>query len=73
MAWAPDAKYWHRLWSVRFAVAGSVISVASVVFPGVLGFVNPLERPYTYAAVSTGFLLATLFARLIDQKDVPDA
>lgn len=73
MAWAPDAKYWHRLWSVRFAVAGAVVSVGSVVFPGVLGFVNPLERPITYASVSGAFFVATLFARLIDQKEVPDA
>lgn len=73
MRWAPDAKYWHRLWSVRFAVAGAALTVSSVVFPGVLGFVNPFERPGTYATVAVGFFIATLVGRLIDQPGVPNA
>jgi hypothetical protein len=72
LQWAPDARFWHRLWSVRLAAAGAVLTVASVVFPGVLGFVNPFERPGAYATVACGFFVATLAARLIDQPRVPD-
>ena len=70
MQWAPDADQWHRLWSVRFAVLGAVGTVASVVFPGVLGFTNPWEHPGVYASVSTGFFLVILISRLIDQPSL---
>lgn len=66
----PDIADWHKWWSVRFAALGAVTTVASVVFPGVLGFVNPFERPGTYAAVSTAFLLVTLVSRLVDQPSL---
>jgi hypothetical protein len=70
---APDAQYWHRLWSVRLAALGAVGTVASVVFPGVLGFINPLERPRTYMCIAFAFFVAIFVSRLIDQKDIPDA
>lgn len=73
MRWAPEAKFFYRLWSVRFAAAGAVFSVAQVVFPGLLNFVNPLERPQLYGLICAGFLLATLVARLVDQPSLPDA
>lgn len=69
--WAPDAHLWYRLWSVRVAVAGAALSVASVVFPGLLGFVNPFEKPGTYCLVVVGFFLATAVSRVIDQPSLP--
>lgn len=68
---APDARWWHRLWSVRLAALGAAVSVALAVSPGLLSFVNPLERPRLYGVISGTFFLATLVARLIDQRDVP--
>ena len=70
MAWAPDADQWHRLWSVRFAAAGAVVTVASVVFPGVLSVLSPIDHPYHYAAVSVAFFAATFLSRLIDQPNL---
>jgi hypothetical protein len=68
--WAPDAHLWYRLWSVRFAVAGAAFTVGSVVFPGLLGIVSPLDHPGHYAAISTAFFLVVLISRLIDQPSL---
>jgi hypothetical protein len=70
MQWAPDADQWHRLWSVRFAVLGAAVTVGSVVFPGLLGLISPLEHPLHYAAISTAFFVLILASRLIDQPSL---
>jgi hypothetical protein len=67
---APDADKWHRLWSVRVAVLGAAVSVGSVVFPGLLGIISPLEHPFHYAAISTAFFLITVLARVVDQPSL---
>jgi hypothetical protein len=70
----PDADQWHRWWSVRFAVAGAALSVGSVVFPGLLGIISPVEHPGHYAAISILFFAVTAISRVIDQPslDKPD-
>ena len=68
-----DAHLAPKWWSVQIAVAGAVLSVGSVVFPGVLGFINPIERPRTYLVVSIAFLLASIVGRLLDQKKLDNA
>jgi len=30
---APDAKYWHQLWSLRLAIAAAALSAMEVVMP----------------------------------------
>ena len=70
MIWAPDAHQWHRLWSVRTAVVGAAFSVASVVFPGLLGTLSPVEHPYHYVGISTAFFLITVLARVVDQPSL---
>ncbi len=57
MKWAPDADQWHRLWSVRFAVIGAAVTVGSVVFPGLLSVISPLEHPVHYAGLSLTFFV----------------
>lgn len=70
MAWAPDAEHWHRLWSVRFAVLGAAVTVGSVVFPGLLGVISPLDHPVHYAGLSFAFFVLILVSRLIDQPSL---
>jgi hypothetical protein len=65
-----DAHDWHRWWSVRFAVAGAALSVGSVVFPGLLGILSPVEHPYHYAGISIAFFLVTAVSRVIDQPSL---
>lgn len=67
---APDAHRWARLWSVRFAALGAVVTVASVALPGILGFINPFERPGVYSGVMFAFFVVTLVSRLIDQPSL---
>ena len=69
MKLVPDAKQAHRWWSVRLAFIGSVFSVLQIIFPGFIALVNPFERPRLYGAVTFVFFVATLAARLVDQKD----
>ena len=66
----PNVTLAHRWWSVRFAALGAASSVALVVFPGLLGFVNPYERPVVYGSISAAFFVVTLVARLIDQPSL---
>jgi hypothetical protein len=66
----PDANQWHRWWSVRFAVAGAAVSVGSVVFPGLLGIISPVEHPWHYVTISTVFFLITVLARVVDQPSL---
>ena len=66
----PDAKDWHRWWSVRTAVVGAALSVGSVVFPGLLGILSPVEHPYHYAGISIAFFLVTAVSRVIDQPSL---
>jgi len=70
---APDAKYWHRLWSVRFLIIGAAFNgVASVVWA--LGYLPWMEsHPMTLMLVGAGVNVAALTARLVDQENVPNS
>lgn len=68
-----DAHKAPRWWSVQIAVGGAALSVASVVFPTALGFINPVERPRTYAVMSIAFLLLSVVGRLLDQPKLDRA
>lgn len=70
MQWAPDADQWHRLWSVRVAVLGAAVTVGSVVFPGLLSVISPIDHPVRYAALATGFFVLILVSRLVDQPSL---
>ena len=71
LAWAPDAKYWSRLWSVRFLILGTAFTgVASVIgsFGGLLWVQN---HPFAFTTIAALVNVLALCSRLVDQKDVP--
>ena len=71
LSWAPDAKYWNRLWSVRFLILGTAFTgVASVIgsFGGLLWVQN---HPFAFTTIAALVNVLALCSRLVDQKDVP--
>ena len=67
LQWAPDAKYWHQLWSVRIALAGAGLTGLASALPVFQNFMSP----YLFAFLTCLISIATLAARLTDQKSVP--
>jgi hypothetical protein len=68
---APDAKYWSRLWSVRFLIVGAAFSgIASGLF--VFGYL-PIGQahPFAFLVINAVVNILALTSRLVDQKDVP--
>jgi hypothetical protein len=72
LTWAPDAKYWNRLWSVRFMILGAACAgMGSVlgVFGGLLWVQN---HPFAFLTIAGVLNVLALGSRLVDQKDVPN-
>lgn len=71
LRFAPDAKYWRRLWSVRFLLVGAAFTgVASVlgVFGGQLWV---QDHPFLFIEIAGIVNVLALGSRLVDQKTVP--
>lgn len=65
------AKQWHTLWSVRMALAGSVLNAGAIGWTVFQGTVNPL----IYAAINMGLGIGVAVVRVLSQapKDDPQA
>lgn len=68
---APDAKYWDRLWSVRFLIIGTAFNgAASVIWA--LGFVPWMQKhQITMICIAMIINVCGLTSRLVDQPKVP--
>jgi len=67
MRWDPDAKYWHRLWSVRISLLGAALSGLWAAVPAF----QYLVKPIPFICISVGISLAVVAARLLDQPSIP--
>jgi hypothetical protein len=54
---------WHRLWSVRLALAGSVLNAGAIGWTVFQGTVNP----FLYAAINMGLGIGVAVVRVLDQ------
>jgi len=59
-----SARVWHRLWSVRFALAAALMSV--------LHLWQPLVSDVTYAVAATVLALLSAGARVVHQPRAQD-
>ena len=66
-----NANQWHKLWSVRIAIATAVLNAAAAGWSLFQGNINPL----VFAAVNMGLSCAVAGARVIQQNSLggPDA
>jgi hypothetical protein len=70
MQWLdPDAKYWHRLWSVRISLFGAALSGLWAAIPA-FQYILP---PVPFICLSIAVSLAVVGARLLDQPSIPRA
>ena len=63
----PDAKYWHKLWSIRISLLGAAFTGLWAALPA---FQNVI-RPEAFAGVCVLISIATVMLRLLDQPSVP--
>ncbi len=61
-------RFAHRLWSVRIAIFWAILGGLWVALPAFQSFLPPVA----FAALCVAFSLAILFARLTNQKGIPD-
>ena len=59
---------WHRLWSVRLALAGSVLNAGAIGWTVFQGTVNPL----IYAAINMALGIGVAVFRVIQQPKLRD-
>lgn len=57
------AQQWHKLWSVRIALAGSVLNAGAIGWTVFQGSVNPLM----YAAINMGLGIGVAVVRVLSQ------
>lgn len=62
-----DAGSWHRLWSVRLALAGAVLNAGAIGWTVFQGAVNPL----IYAAINMALGIGVAVVRVLSQSQ-PD-
>lgn len=62
----PNAGQWHRLWSVRLALAGSALNAAAIGWTVFQGAVHPL----VYATVNMALGVAVAIARVLQQPSL---
>ena len=67
LQWAPDAKYWRMLWSVRFALLSAVFGGLWTAIPAFQWYMPPV----VFGALSVFFALGYVGFRLVDQQNVP--
>ncbi|WP_213881219.1 hypothetical protein [Pseudomonas sp. dw_358] len=63
-----NASQWHKMWSVRLALAGAVLNAAAVGWTLFQGAVNPL----VFASVNMGLGIAVAIARVVQQTELQD-
>lgn len=63
----PDARYWHRLWSVRISLAGAALTGLWAALPAFQSVIHPVH----FAFLCVGVSIATVMARLLDQPSIP--
>lgn len=61
-----NASQWHRLWSVRLALAGAVLNAAAVGWTVFQGAVNPV----VFASVNMALGIAVAAARVVQQNSL---
>lgn len=62
-----DAKYWHRLWSVRISLLGAAFTGLWAALPAFQAAVSPIH----FALACVGVSIATVLLRLLDQPSIP--
>jgi hypothetical protein len=68
---APDAKFWYRLYSVRFLILGTAFSGMTSVF-FVFGYLPwGQQHPFMLLAVAAVIQCLALISRLVNQPSVP--
>lgn len=65
---ARDARFAHKMWSMRIAFIWAIISGCWVAIPAFQEYIRPV--PYAFACI--GFSMAICVARLTNQKGIPD-
>jgi hypothetical protein len=63
-----DARFIHRMWSMRIALLGAIISGLYCALPAFQNHFSPAH----FALLCIGFSLAVFFCSLVKQKDVPE-
>ena len=63
----PDAKYWHRLWSVRISLIGAAFTGLWTAMPAFQSVLRPVHFAFACVLIS----VATVMLRLLDQPSVP--
>jgi hypothetical protein len=61
------ARSWHKLWSVRVALAGALVNAGAGCWIVFQGSVNPM----VYAVINMAFGLGVAVVRVISQGPVP--
>lgn len=60
----PDARNWHKFWSVRLAIVSAILGALELALPLWKGLVPP----HTFAALSTLAAVGAAAARVIQQN-----
>ncbi|HGL5374089.1 TPA: hypothetical protein ACKFCW_002961 [Citrobacter farmeri] len=69
MKFDDSAKFWHRLWSVRFAIMAALVSVGGEVLP----LWQPVLAPFPFATLSTVLAVLSAVSRVVHQSGVQTA
>jgi hypothetical protein len=73
MRWAPDARYWRRLWSVQLMIVSAFFSGVSSIVPTIWGGTPwVVEHPFVFVSVVGVLNVLAIAGRLVDQGNVPD-
>lgn len=56
----------HKLWTVRIAFVGAILSGLYAALPAFQAYVSPVQ----FAIICVGFLCAIVFARVINQTGI---
>ena len=70
---APEAKYWHRLWSVQLLILGAAFTGLSSIVPMIFGAnAFAVNHPYWFCIIVAGLNIGAIAGRLVDQPRIPD-
>lgn len=64
----PEARKWHKLWSVRLAAAAAAIALLEPVLPDLQGLMPEWAHTVLVAVVA----FSAAFARMVPQKGIRD-
>jgi hypothetical protein len=68
--WAPDAKYWHRMWSVQLGIISALGFGLMSALPVLGNWAQ--EHPRLFLATMSVASVVAVLSRLLDQPGIPD-